>query len=702
MISFGKDECGRLDVASRREWIETNGLGGYASATIAGLNSRRYHGLLVAALRPPTERVVLLSKLEEVLIVGDARFELSTNLYQPEVVSPQGFQLQIGFRLDPFPIFTYRAGACEIEKRVLMAHGHNTTVVRYLCRAPRGVEARLELRPLVAFRDYHSLAHESSDLFTCAKISEGLLRVGKRVGDDLALFLSHGAQSLSVENLWYRNFEYTQERERGFDYYEDLFNPCLLVYQLNGETTCDLIASTEPCDARDASTYEDLERKRRLSASLTPDASLMHDASLTPSLSVAPASSITLAATGETRRKGAAEVGEVAGDAERERVEFLQSLKSAADQFIVRRGNNLSTVIAGYHWFTDWGRDTMISLPGLALATNRFAEAREILLAFAANLNQGLIPNRFPDEGVQPEYNTADATLWFVNAIGEYLRRTQDEKFVRENLYEPLLEIVRWHERGTHYDIRMTRDSLLRAGNASVQLTWMDAKIGDYVVTPRTGKPVEIQALWYNALRTVEQIASRLGDEPARNHCRAIADAARDSFDALFWNETARCLYDCIGDEGYRDASVRPNQIFAVSLPYAITTGARARSVVECVERELLTPYGLRSLSPNHPNYRARYEGDAYSRDTAYHQGTVWAWLIGHFITAYLRTHDRSPQSIAKSRGWLRNFRTHLREAGVGQISEIFDGDAPHTPRGCIAQAWSVAEILRCELEEVS
>jgi predicted glycogen debranching enzyme len=313
-----------------------------------------------------------------------------------------------------------------------------------------------------------------------------------------------------------------------------------------------------------------------------------------------------------------------------------------------------------------------------------------------------LIPNRFPDAGEQPEYNTADATLWFVNAIGEYLRRTNDEAFVRASLYEPLLEIVGWHERGTHYDIRMTSDSLLRAGNEDVQLTWMDVKIGDWVVTPRAGKPVEIQALWYNALRTVEMISGRFNDEPTRKHCRAVADAARASFNGLFWNESRECLYDYIDDAGEPDDCVRPNQIFAVSLPHAITTGQRAALVVACVERELLTPFGLRTLARGDANYRGRYEGNAYARDTAYHQGTVWAWLMGPFVTAYLKVHGRSPESIATARGWLSNFRAHLREAGVGQISEIFDGDPPHTPRGCIAQAWSVAEVLRCELEELN
>ncbi|MDT7605274.1 MAG: hypothetical protein QOF61_3271 [Acidobacteriota bacterium] len=684
MISFGVDVCGQLEASSQREWLETNALGGFASSTIAGLNSRRYHGLLVAAVRPPTKRVVLLSKIEEVLIVGERRFELSTNLYQPGVVSPQGYQLQTGFRLDPFPVFTYRAGGFEIEKRVFMAHGQNTTIVRYNFAAMPGASARLELRPLVAFRDYHSLARESSDIFLHAEIGEGLLRVGKR-DDNVTLFLAHDARSVSVEGLWYRNFEYAEERARGFDHHEDLFNPCLLTFDVRDGSTCNLIASTGTCDASIADSLEEKERARWLK--------------------LRPSDTATNLAGAATNDAGVLSVNTTAaavGAIDDERAAYTQSLVRAADQFIVRRGKNLSTVVAGYHWFTDWGRDTMISLPGLALATGRFEEAREILLAFAASLNQGLIPNRFPDAGEQPEYNTADATLWFVNAIGEYLRRTRDEQFVRAELYEPLREIIGWHERGTHYGIGMTDDSLLRAGSANVQLTWMDAKIGDYVVTPRAGKPVEIQALWFNALRTVEEIARAAGDKPTSKRCRATADAARASFNRLFWNDSRKCLYDCLSDANDADDSMRPNQIFAVSLPHAIIVGECARSVVESVERELLTPYGLRSLSPKDPGYRPRYEGDAYSRDTAYHQGTVWAWLIGAFITAYLKVHERSPQSVESARAWLQNFRAHLREAGVGQISEIFDGDPPHTPRGCIAQAWSVAEILRCELEEVN
>jgi predicted glycogen debranching enzyme len=293
-----------------------------------------------------------------------------------------------------------------------------------------------------------------------------------------------------------------------------------------------------------------------------------------------------------------------------------------------------------------------------------------------------------------------DGTLWFVNAVGELVRRTGDIEFVREHLYARLREFIEWHERGTVYAIRVDQDGLLGAGQDDVQLTWMDAKLGDHVVTPRTGKAVEIQALWYNALRTIEEIAARLGDDWMRNHCRAQAELARASFHGLFWNEADNCLYDCINPAGEPDAAIRPNQIFALSLPYPIMTGARSLPVVAAVRRELLTPYGLRSLTPRHPDYRPRYEGDSYARDTAYHQGTVWAWLIGPFVTAYLRAHGRTPASLEQARAFLRPFRAHLSEAGVGQVSEIFDGDAPHTPRGCIAQAWSVAELLRCELEE--
>lgn len=661
MINFDAEACRNLEAALGREWLETNNLGGFASATISGANTRRYHGLLTAALRPPTGRVVLLSKLEETLIIDGQRFDLSTNLYQEGAVHPSGFRQQLEFRLDPFPVFTYQLGEARVEKIVFMSHGENTTVVRYRVQVPEASSASLEIRPLVAFRDYHSLQREALDIFLQADLTPNLVSLLKQ-DDGTELFLAHNAGQASIEGYWYRQFEYPEERARGFDFHEDLFNPCLLVWQIEPDTTCDIIASTSvEHAASEAAAIEERERMRRRNVTTNDD----------------------VASTGEDAA-------------------YVQSLVAAADQFLVRRGEGLSSVIAGYHWFTDWGRDTMISLGGLAFTRKKFDTAREILLAFASHMREGVIPNRFPDADEEPEYNNVDGTLWFVNAVGELARRTGDIEFVREHLYARLKEFIEWHERGTVYSIHVDEDGLLSAGQEDVQLTWMDAKIGDYVVTPRAGKAVEIQALWYNALRTIEEIAAQLEDDLMRNHCRALAELARASFHGLFWNDAGNCLFDYINPAGEPDAAVRPNQIFALSLPHPIVTGPRGRAIIEIVERELLTPYGLRSLSPRHPDYRPLYEGDSYARDTAYHQGTVWAWLIGPFITAYLRVHERTPASLAQARIYMQAFREHLKGTGIGQISEIFDGDAPHTPRGCIAQAWSVAELLRCELEELT
>jgi glycogen debranching enzyme len=695
MINFDAEACQNLDTALSREWLETNNLGGFASATVTGANARRYHGLLTAALRPPTGRLVLLSKLEETLVLDGERFDLSTNLYEPTVVHPQGYRLQTNFRLDPFPFFTYEVSGARVEKTVFMPHGENSTVVRYRVHAPGAGAASLEIRPLVAFRDYHSLQREVLDIFLQAELRDNLVSLFKQ-DDGTRLFLAHDAAHASVEGHWYRRFEYPEERARGFAFHEDLFNPCLLVWDIGPDTTCNLIASTEERTAADAPTFEASERERRrnFGAGIAEPA---NDKSVRGETVTGEAVSGKAAggATAGDETAGDETAGDVEGD------DYVRTLVAAADQFLVRRGDDLGSVIAGYHWFTDWGRDTMISLTGLAFARRKFDAAREILLAFAAHMREGVIPNRFPDADEAPEYNNVDGTLWFVNAVGELARRTGDIEFVREHLYPRLKEFIEWHERGTIYSIRVDQDGLLSAGQEDVQLTWMDAKLGDYVVTPRAGKAVEIQALWYNALRAIEEIAARVGDDWMRNHARALAEHARASFHGLFWNEAEGCLYDYISPAGEPDAAIRPNQIFALSLPHPIMTGARARSVVATVARELLTPYGLRSLSPRDPDYRPRYEGDSYSRDTAYHQGTVWAWLIGPFVTAHLRAHDRTPASLEQARGFLRAFREHLTEAGVGQVSEIFDGDAPHTPRGCVAQAWSVAELLRCELEEL-
>jgi predicted glycogen debranching enzyme len=652
MINFDAEICSDLRAGAGKEWLETNGLGGYASSTITGMNTRRYHALLVAALRPPTERIVLLSKLEETLLLDGERLEFSTNRY-PQAVHPQGYRWLHNFRLDPFPVFTFRFGDVELKKTILMTRGENTVVVRYQLLAPASRSAILELRPLVAFRDYHSLLHFNEHFNLSLDLEPGLIRLAPPESEP-TLLLAHDALRVHAEGVWYRNFEYAEEQARGFDFREDLFNPCSLSFDLSGGETCNLIASTEKHEAHEAALMEEQERARRLAIN-----------------------------------------GAHGAD------DFKRALYNAAEQFIVRRGSRGSSVIAGYHWFTDWGRDTMISLPGLTLTTRKFSIAREILSAFAEHLSEGMIPNRFPDEGDQPDYNTVDATLWFVHATGEYLRATNDLSFIREHLYSQLVEIIDWHERGTRYGIRVTEDGLLRSGTEGVQLTWMDAKVGDWVVTPRTGKAVEIQALWYNALLHLEEIAARLKDQSTAAYCRTLAGKTETAFNEKFWNDDDACLFDLLRDDDTTDAAIRPNQIFAVSLPHSMLPLERARSVVNTVRRELLTPYGLRSLSPSHPLYRGRYEGDSLSRDGAYHQGTVWAWLIGPFITAYLKVNDHTPESRAQAQAWLAAFRTHLADAGLNQISEIFDADPPHTPRGCIAQAWSVAELLRCEVDEL-
>jgi predicted glycogen debranching enzyme len=650
LIEYGEALCGDLDAASTREWLETNGLGGYASSTICGMNTRRYHGLLVAATKPPVGRMVLLSKIEETLTVNGRSYELSVNQY-PGVVHPRGHLFLKQFRLDPFPVFLYEVDGIQLEKSVFMPHGENTTVIRYELRG-RWDAGTLELRPLIAFRDYHATTHENGALDPALHVEAGSVRVTPYRGLP-SLYIAHDADEVRESAEWYRNFEFERERERGLDYREDLFHPCTLIGNLRGRTSMNLIASTEVRAVQAAGGLRDAERERR------------------------------------------ARVAEAApGDRP-----FVQMLARAADQFLVRRGE-WSTVIAGYHWFSDWGRDTMIALPGLTLTAGRPEVARGILRAFASSVDRGMLPNRFPDSGETPEYNTVDATLWFFEAVRAYLEHTGDLDFVRANLYGVLADVVAWHERGTRYGIRVDEDGLLVAGEPGTQLTWMDAKVGDWVVTPRRGKPVEIQALWYNALRVMEDLARTLGHAADAGHYGNLAQRAAASFAAFFWNSSEGCLYDVVNGEE-RDAAIRPNQVLAVSLPYKMLTPEQSAQAVNVVERHLLTPFGLRTLSPSDPQYRGRYEGGQRSRDSAYHQGTVWPWLMGPFLKAYIETHGRSPQSREQAAKWLAELAEYIANQGVGQLPEIFDGDAPHRARGCIAQAWTVAELLRVCVEDV-
>lgn len=651
MIQFGQEVCGDLEAARSREWLESNGLGGFASSTIVGLNTRRYHGFLIAAAKPPVGRLLLLSKLEEVLIVDGERVELSANQY-PGVVHPQGYQYLKQFRLDPFPVFTYVAKGIEVEKSVFMIYGKNSTVIQYRLTGEHGGSPLLEVRPLIAFRDYHSTTHWNDRLNPDVRMKPGEASMTPYAGLP-TLRLAHDAVKCEATGLWYYNFDYEAERGRGLDFREDLFSPFTLRFDLSRSRSATVIASTEPHDVSRAAQYrrKEIDRRSALLAASPSDDELVH------------------------------------------------TLAVATDQYIVTRGDH-KTVIAGYHWFSDWGRDTMIALPGLTLVTGRADVAKSILLAFAHHVDQGILPNRFPDEGGPPEYNTVDATLWFFEAVRALLHYTGDYDFIKATLYDLLGDVIAWHTRGTRYGIRVDDDGLLTCGEAGVQLTWMDAKVGDQIVTTRHGKAVEIQALWYNALCVMAHLAREFGDLANATRYGDMASLAMHSFNRLFWNEEVGCLYDVV-DADARDASIRPNQIFAVSLPHTMLSMQKAKRVVHVVERDLLTPYGLRSLAPFDPQYRGRYEGDQRSRDEAYHQGTVWPWLMGPFITAYVKVHGRTHKAQQQAAAWLLPFRAHLAEAGLGQVSEIFDGDPPHRPRGCIAQAWSVAELLRAAVEDV-
>ncbi len=655
MIGFSADTCRDYAAAVTKEWLETDGLGGYASSTLIGANTRRYHGLLVAALRPPSRRLVLLSKLEETLAVRDMEYDLSTNQY-PGTIHPQGYLNQLSFRLDPFPTSVYEVGPegrpTRLEKQVIMCRGTQAVLVRYRLLSSPGTVS-LIARPLLAYRDYHHLTRENPDFNPAAEVTGARDTVMMTPYEGLPTLHLHlkGAYFESWGD-WYHNFEYLEELARGLDYHEDLYSPGFFTRTLDPGETCYFLASLEPPAKHDPALMVEGERRRR-----------------------------TFALRGWEHAR-----------------EDLATLVRATDAFLVGRRPGRTEqpsdgVLAGYHWFEEWGRDTMIALPGLTLVTRRFEVAKAVFRSYCSLVSQGMIPNRIPDVGAAPDYNTADATLWMFWAIHKYLDYTGHRDFVQSELLPVLQDIIAWHVRGTRYEIRVDDDGLLRAGTPGTQLTWMDAKVGDVVMTPRQGKAVEINALWHHALRFVEELGAE-HDGPSAE------DVAR-RFRARFWNADLGYLNDVVDGEVQADHSLRPNQIIAVSLPYPLLEPEQARAVVEVVQRDLLTPYGLRTLSPHDPRYQGRYEGDQFTRDAAYHQGTVWPWLLGPFITAYLRVSPDRAAAQQTARRWLDPFYRHLRDAGLGHLSEIFDGDPPHRPRGCIAQAWSLAELLRAATEEL-
>jgi predicted glycogen debranching enzyme len=642
-----------IDADSGREWLEADGLGGFASGTVAGLRTRRYHALLLTATTPPTGRMVLVNGLDAWAETHGARFELSSQWYAPGVLGGRGAENIESFKSSPWPEWIYKFGdGTRIQQEIFVVAGAPLTCVAWkLLFAASPV--RLTVRPFLSGRDYHGLHRSNPSFRFDAAIGAG--RVAWQPYRDVPGVTAFHNGVYSHGPQWYLNFLYRSEQARGLDCEEDLASPGSISWQLDA-AEAELILAATPYAAESLVQSE------------------------------------ATACVARMRQRERAR-----------RAQFSSRLHASADAYIVRKfmaaGPAGKTIIAGYPWFTDWGRDTFIALRGLCIATGRMAEARDILIAWSSTVSQGMVPNRFPDRGEQPEFNSVDASLWYVNAVQEYLNalgRGKDTPAALDDeriLQDAVTRILEGYSKGTRFGIHLDSDGLVAAGESGVQLTWMDAKVGDWVVTPRMGKPVEIQALWLNALAFATRSDPRW---------RSSLDLGLRSFRERFWNPRRGCLFDVVDvnhQAGVNDSSLRPNQLFAVGgLPLAILDGEQARQVVASVETHLLTPAGLRSLAPEEPGYAGHYEGGIRQRDGSYHQGTVWPWLMGAFVEAWLRTHgnDATARKQARQR-FLDPFMAGMYSAGQGHISEIADGDAPHTPRGCPFQAWSVAEALRLD-----
>ena len=652
-VAFGREICGSLEIAEQREWLVTNGIGGYASGTVSGNLTRRYHGLLLAALHPPVGRTQLVAKLEETANYDGSDHALATNRWASGAIEPKGYLNIESFRLvGTIPVWRFALADALLEKRIWMRQGENTTYVQYSLLRASG-PLRLAVKALVNYRDFHSSTHAGDWRMQIESVKPGV-RVVAFDGATPFYLLSSDAR-FEPKHEWYRDCFMPAERYRGLDDHED--------HLLAATTSVELVPGQSVTLVLTTNSQTELDGARALAECIEQEKELCSkwQGSDAQAASSAPS--------------------------------WIRQLILAADQFIVKRSlpgePEGRSIIAGYHWFGDWGRDTMIALPGLTLTTGRPEIARKILFAFSRYVDGGMLPNNFPDAGGQPEYNTVDAALWYFEAVRQYFETTRDAEAVSQ-LYPVLTQIINAHLKGTRYHIHVDdADGLLYAGEGGVQLTWMDAKVGDWVVTPRIGKPVEVNALWYNALKTMASLAPIAGKsaEPFQK----IAEMVKKNF-AKFWNSAANCCYDVIEDPRIgNDASLRPNQIFAVSLPESPLSPDQQKAVVDVCARRMVTSYGLRSLAQGEPGYQGHYGGGPRERDAAYHQGTVWGWLLGPFVLAHLRVYG--DRKAAPS--FLEPLGMQISAHGLGTLSEIYDGDAPFTARGCIAQAWTVAEVLR-------
>ncbi len=639
-----------LDELLEREWLLTNRLGSYASASVAGCNTRRYHGLLIASTSPPVGRVAMLNTVMETVEIDGQSFQLACNEFAVSV-DPTGHRHLVEFVDDIAPTFVYRVGQTTLVKQLILAETENVVAVRYRIESGK---ASIRLQPFFSIRDFHHLRlADQGHQLSCNREGNWIaVNDAARAIPPLHLQVDRG--EFTDQPLWWYQFQYRQDRLRGQDCYEDLWSAGTFQAELTAERPVQLTAALHAPQPLDFDKACQARRRRR-----------------------------------QRLADAVADAGQPA-----------MRLALASDAFVVQRHfpdrPASATILAGYHWFADWGRDTFISLPGLLLATGRFDEARQVFRTFSAAVSEGMVPNRFDDYSASAHYNAIDASLWFIVAAERFLQATDDQDFWEQILAPACRTILGAYRDGTRFGIHADGDGLLTGGSYETQLTWMDAALGGEVVTPRQGKAVEINALWYCAHRI---LADRLAEKDPRaaEQYAQQAEIIAKSFNQTFWNGQMGWLHDCV-DQGQPDASLRPNQIFAVCLPYSPLDEDRQRAVVSIVLQKLLTPYGLRTLSPDDQRYRRRYGGSWESRDRAYHQGTVWAWLLGPFIEAYLKLEGQAPLSLGKAKLWLQGLEAHLHDACLGQISEIFDGDPPHSPRGCVAQAWSVAEVLRARM----
>ena len=672
-INITQEALSRFDEAIQKEWLLTNGLGGYASSTVLGINTRKYHGLLVAALHPPGDRTVCLAKLDEEACVGNNIYLLGANEFHGKIF-PQGYLFLKEFSVSPFPRYVYNVQGVEVTKTIFMPREKNAVAVVYKVLNNNDFEVKIRIFPLLSCRHFHSVVDRWRNPLGLSQQQNGR-EVEVTFNIPKATIIARATEGEFIEKTnWIERLYYREEDRRGESNTDDCYQPGYFEIPVSSKRNEEFAIVT----AASESSQESKENLEAIGTTMYDVESLLER---------------------ELEQRSDSLVKFYSSHKEMPISDWLSWILLATDAFIVTSAGDRRSVIAGYFWFEAWGRDTFISLPGLMLVTGRFEDARKILLDFMGHCRQGLIPNFVQDKSGEPSYNTVDATLWYVNAVLQYLKYTGDFKFVQKQLWESLKAIVDWHEKGTAFGIRLDSDGLLAHGP---RLTWMDAEVDGIALTPRAGKAVEIQAVWYNALRTMQLLANRFEEKSLAEKYATLAHEARKSFNEKFWNDEKNCLFDVVEESG-TDAALRPNQIIAAALDFTMLNSAKNERVVDAVHRELLTPCGLRTLARSDMRYRGTYVGDRRSRDQAYHNGTVWAWLLGPFTTAFLKAKGYGDYRLEYA---LKNLilplsAQQISQAGLGALSEIFDGDPPHVPRGCIAQAWSVAEPLRAYVEDV-